>query len=217
MGGLHRFAGMTSPIFGAQEKARAVLGPAWVGAVLIGLVLGGLTQLSQTYLPDFWRSISNSGAPWVLITFAAAMAARSATVAALHGWLTLTCLELGYVVVASWRGFPSSATTVSFWLIVALVLGPPTGLAGYLLRTGAAPWAGLAGGLTAGIVSGEGLASYETVRATTNPEYWIGQMIVGVVLLLVVARRTGLAAASAGFLVGVAALLMTRHLPVFGA
>jgi hypothetical protein len=131
--------------------------------------------------------------------------------------LTLAAAEIGYVVVAATKGFTSASTTVTFWPIAAICFGAPVGLAAYSLRAGDAPWGAVGGGLVAGIVSGEGLASYLTVRDTTNAGYWIAQMIVGLVILTLVGRRTGYVWALAAFAVGVGVLLATRSVPVFGS
>jgi hypothetical protein len=106
---------------------------------------------------------------------------------------------------------------VAFWLAAAVVFGPPAGLAAYFLRTRKAPWGALGGGLVAGIVSGEGLASYVTVRDTTTPAYWVAQMGVGVILLALVGRRTSIGWALPAFTIGVTALLATRYVPMLGA
>lgn len=92
------------------------------------------------------------------------------------GVLCFAGLESGYVFVAALRGFASSWTSVAFWLAAAAVFGPLAGLTSQALRAGRRPWNALGGGLVAGIVSGEGLVAYLTVRDTTNPDYWIGQM-----------------------------------------
>ena len=182
-----------------------------------GLVFGGLTQLGQTYLPDWLHSLANSGAPWVLIAFASAQLSRAMWVACLSGTLALAGLEIGYVVMAAMRNFGSASTTVTFWLTAAVVFGPLAGLAAYFVRTRQVPWGALGGGLVAGIVTGEGLASYVTIRDTTTPAYWVGQMIFGVVLLALVGRRTSFGWAVAAFTIGVAGLLATRYVPMFGA
>jgi hypothetical protein len=77
-------------------------------------------------------------------------------------------------------------------------------------------WGGLGGGLVAGIVSGEGLVSYLTVRDTTTPGYWVIQMAVGLIAMTVVGRRSRWTATVAGFAIGVAGLLASRSVPVFG-
>lgn len=69
----------------------------------------------------------------------------------------------------------------------------------------------------AGIVSGEGLASYLTVRDTTSPGYWIGQMIIGVILVAIVGRRTRSMWAAPAFAIGVGGLWATRFVTMFGA
>ena len=181
-----------------------------------GLALGGLTQVGQSFLPSWLSSLANSGAPWVLIAFGLAFFSRTAWAAAVAGAVALAGLEIGYVIVAALRDFPSALTTVIFWLVAAVAFGPPAGLGAYFLRVRKAPWDALGGGLLAGIVAGEGLVAFLTVRDTTSPGYWIAQLV-GAVLAVLVGRRTGSAWVLGAFLVGVAALGATRFVPVLGA
>lgn len=183
----------------------------------VSLLLGGLTQLGQGYLPGWLHSLSNSGAPWVLIAVGLALLCPTALTAVFAGALSLAGLEFGYVLMAALRGFPSSWTSVAFWLAAAAIFGPLAGLTAQALRVGRRPWNGLGGGLLAGIVSGEGLVAYLTVRDTTNPDYWIGQMAVGVVVLALVGRRGSPGWALLSFTLGVMGLLATRLVPIFGA
>ena len=192
-------------------------GAALAASAAGGFVVGGLTQLGQTHLPDALHPLANSGAPWVLIAFGLALLARTVWVACLCGALALVGLEMGYVVIAAMRGFPSAPSTVAFWLTAGVVFGPLAGMAGYYLRARRATLGAVGGGLVAGIVSGEGLAAYLTVRDTSEPAYWIGQMAVGAIVLALVVRRTGSLWATVAFAVGVAGLLATRHVPMFGS
>jgi hypothetical protein len=186
-------------------------------SAVAGLTLGGLTQLGQSRLPEALHPLVNSAAPWVLVAFAVAMPGRTARVAGVCALLSLAASEIGYVAMAATRGFASAPTTVVFWLSAALFFGPLVGLAAYSWRTRATPWGALGGGLVAGIVGGEGLAAYLTVRGTTSGAYWIAQVLVGLALLAFVGRRTSFGWAIAAFAVGVGLLLATRSGSLVGA
>jgi hypothetical protein len=181
----------------------------------MGLLFGALTELGQTYLPEWLHSLANSGSPWVLLAVGLALPSRTRRSAAVAGSLALAGLEIGYVALADVRHFPSAPTTVTFWLLAAAVFGPLAGLVAYSLRARTAPWNALGGGLLAGILSGEGLAAYLSVRDTTSPGYWVAQTAVGMVIVVIVGRRSVFGWALAAFALGVAALLATRLLPVF--
>lgn len=199
----------------------AAYGPAVPVALALsalgGVTFGGLTQLGQSLLPDWLHSLANSAAPWVVLAFLFALLSRVMWAACASGFLTLAGLELGYVAMAAIRGYPSAVTTVSFWLVAAVVFGPPVGLGAYLLRIRAEGWGAAGGGLLAGIVSGEGLSSYLRVRDTTTPGYWVAEMLVGLGLLALVCRRAGVLWAIVGFVVGLGCLLSTGYISMFGA
>lgn len=181
-----------------------------------GLVLGGLTQVGQSSLPSWLSSLANSGAPWVPVAFGLALSAGPLGRPPLPGRWHWPGLEIGYVIVAALRNFPSASTAVIFWLVAAVAFGPPAGLGAYFLRVRKAPWDALGGGLLAGIVAGEGLVAFLKVRDTTSPGYWIAQLVVGAVLAVLVGRWTGSAWVLGAFLVGVAALGATRFVPGLG-
>jgi hypothetical protein len=184
-------------------------------AAVAGLLFGGLTELGQTYLPDWLLGLTNSGAPWVLIAVGLTLLNRTPWTAVIAGTLALAGLEIGYVTLAELRHFPSAWTTVAFWLLAAAVFGPIAGLTAHFLRSGRRePWNAVGGGLVAGIVSGEGLAAYLTVRDTTSPAYWIVQMVVGVFLLAVVVRRSAFTWAVCAFIIGVVGILATRSVSI---
>ncbi len=180
-----------------------------------GLLFGALTELGQTYLPEWLHSLANSGSPWVLVAVGVALPNRTPRSATVAGFLALAGLEIGYVALADVRHFPSAPNTVTFWLLAAAVFGPLAGLVAHSLRARTAPWSALGGGLLAGIVSGEGLAAYLSVRDTTSPGYWVAQTAVGIAIVVIVGRRSVFGWALAAFAVGVAGLLATRLVPVF--
>jgi hypothetical protein len=186
-------------------------------SAVAGLTLGGLTELGQSRLPEALHPLVNSAAPWVLVAFAVGLLGRTARLAGVGAVLSLAGSEIGYVAMAATRGFGSAATTVVFWLSAALFFGPLVGLAAYFWRTRGTPWGGLGGGLVAGIVGGEGLAAYLTVRGTTSGAYWIAQVLVGLAMLSLVSRRTSFGWAIAAFAVGVGLLLATRSASLIGA
>lgn len=190
----------------------AGLGPiaSCLTAAVVGLVFGALTELGQAYLPAWLHSLTNSAAPWVLIAVGAALVCRTPRSAAVAGLLALAGLEIGYVVLGELRHFPSASTTVAFWLLAAAVFGPIAGLIAHSVRAGRTPWNAIGGGLLAGIVSGEGLGAYLSVRDTTSPGYWIAQVAVGIVGLVIVGRRSPFGWALPAFVIGVAGLLATR-------
>jgi hypothetical protein len=190
--------------------ARGAPPTALAASTVIGLCVGGLTQLAQSFLPEPLQSLANSAAPWLLVAFTVSLLASSPWVAGACGVLSLATSEIGYVATAGVRGFGSAPTTVAFWLAAALCFGPLVGVTAYFVRARETPWGGLGGGLVAGVVGGEGLAAYLTVRDTTSGGYWTGQMVVALVLLTIVGRRTGGGWAIAAFPVGVALLLATR-------
>jgi hypothetical protein len=192
-------------------------GTALVVSTVAGLTIGGLTQLGQSRLPEVLHPLVNSAAPWVLVAFAVALLGRSARVSGVCAVLSLAASEIGYVAMAATGGFGSAPTTVVFWLSAAVFFGPLVGCAAYFWRTRATPWGGLGGGLVAGIVGGEGLAAYLTVRDTTSGAYWVAQVLVGLALLALVGRRTSFGWAVAAFAVGVGLLLATRSASLAGA
>jgi hypothetical protein len=151
----------------------------------------------------------------VVLAVGLALPSRTPRSAALAGFLTLAGLEIGYVTLAELRHFPSASSTVTFWMLAAAAFGPLAGLVAHSLRTRQAPWNAVGGGLLAGIISGEGLAAYLSVRDTTSPGYWVVQTAVGIVIVVIVGRRSTFGWALAAFTVGVAALLATRLVPTF--
>ncbi|WBQ05540.1 DUF6518 family protein [Kribbella sp. CA-293567] len=120
------------------EHARVVR--AVVGAVVVGLGLGFLTQHLQAYLPGNWNTLANSGVVWVVFAFAVTAVLRLPTGwSALLGFLTLTGALTGYYVSARFiEDATSSVSTMAVWAFAAIVGGPVFGIAGSWWSEGAA-------------------------------------------------------------------------------
>jgi hypothetical protein len=195
----------------ARRDGTVAAGGVWLGAavaVLIGAVLGGLTDLGQAWLPALARSLANSGGSWVLVSFLLALAAGSAARAVARGGLSLLGLVIGYYLTAAGRGGAVSPYAVRFWVVAALVVGPAVGLAAAWVRYGS-PWRVAVGaGVVGGLLVGEGVYGLHRIYHSTSSVYWTAQILVGLGLVLGLlawrARRpaVGPVAILTGFVVG---------------
>lgn len=159
--------------------------------VLVSLLLGGATSFAQTVLPDALRPFANSASGWTLLTALAVAGCRARTLpSAVFGAASFVSLVLGYQVVSTLRGFPTSET---LFLIAGLVVGPFVGAAAAWLRRGGVRTA-LACGALAGIAIGESAFGLLVVSATTG---WFSWTLIGVaglgLLAHTVLRRLGTA------------------------
>ena len=159
--------------------------------VLVSLVLGAATSFAQTFLPDALRPFANSASGWTLLTALAVAGCRARTVpSAVFGAAGFVSLVLGYQVMSTLRGFPTSET---LFLIVGLVVGPFVGAAAAWLSRGGVRSA-VACGALAGIAIGEGAYGLLVVVATTGWFFWSLIGAAGLALLAhTVLRRLGTA------------------------
>ena len=172
----------------------------------VGLAVGVLTAYAQGWLSNELGSLANSAGPWSLAAFLVARCARRLVAAIPAAMTTLICCEVGYAIATNVRGGSNSSTTVLFWLIAAVLAGPPLGVAG--------AWSvhrdtrrGIGFGVIAGVLIGEGIYGWATVADTTDWRYWaietvVGLMIAGVTIatsrrLLVSLLAAGTAVATA--------------------
>ncbi len=177
---------------------------------LAGLAIGIATSIGQGTLPPVVASLANSSGSWSLAAFVVALALADGRPrnGAVLGFIAFATMLVGYVLATSLRGFPTSTSTVVFWTAAALVVGPVLGVG--------ADWVTgddrrrIAVGITpiAGILIGEGIYGLTRIADSTDPRYWIAQIVVGVVCLLSVAIRVRSAtwiAVSIGLTMAVAA------------
>ena len=114
----------------AGQAVRVALGV--MAALVIGLAAGAVTQ----WFPSPVIPASTSGGPWVLVSFLVALTAAGIASATARGLACMVGLVTGYYGVAALHGFPVSSSTASFWVPVALLIGPLTGLAAGWVRSG---------------------------------------------------------------------------------
>jgi len=161
-----------------------------VVAVIVGLVVGALTAYAQGWLTDGLGSLANSAGPWSLAAFLVAMRTRRTAFAALWAMLVLGACEVGYVIATQVRGGSNATSTVVFWLTAAVLAGPPLGVAGAWTRQGRW-WFGASAGpaVLAGVLIGEPIYALSTIADTTTPAYWVGEILVGVAVVVLACVR----------------------------
>lgn len=161
----------------------------WAVAVVAGLLAGALTAYGQGWLSDATTSLANSAGPWALVAFVVARYNRKVPRATMAAVLTLASCEFGYVLATDVRGGSNSSSTIVFWLVAAVLAGPPLGLAGAWSTHG-----GLRGGVgvaaLGGVLIGEGLYGWTTLADTTDRRYWAVEMLVGVAIVVLFALRS---------------------------
>jgi hypothetical protein len=161
----------------------------WVGGMLaagvIGLVLGGLTDAGQTWLPWAASSMANSGGSWVVVTFFVALTgAGGVGQAAVRGATSMVGLVVGYYVTADQRGIPVAGSAVRFWVVAALLIGPLVGVAAAWARHGSPDRVAVGAGVVGGLLIGESVYGLRYISHSTSSTYWWLQAAGGLVLVL---------------------------------
>lgn len=147
--------------------------------------MGAMTALAQGWLPEQVGSLANSSGSWALLAFLLAWLAATPAAAAAFGSLSLLGLLVGYIVGASMLGYPSSTQLIIFWGVAALLVGPALGLGAFWVRHRGGWLAALGVGAMSGVLIGEGAYGLAYIADTTYPPYWWGQIVVGLLLLLI--------------------------------
>jgi hypothetical protein len=162
-------------------------------AGLVALAVGGVTSYLQTVLPHDVAPLANSAGPWCLVAFALAWRSKRVGEGAVTGAIALGLLVAGYYLVASLRGFGVSSSSVAFWCLAAVTVGPVLGTAAVGVRRGRG-WLSVVAALVLPVLLiGEGLRSLAQIADSTSSAYWIGEIVLAGVLLLPAAailRRT---------------------------
>jgi hypothetical protein len=160
----------------------------WAAAVVVvggSLLLGGLTSLGQTYLPDWLRSLSNSMGGWTIFAFLLVwLSGARARVGAVLGAVSFVTLNAAYGLVSNWRGFYYADPLHSIWTFVGLVAGPVLGVAASHARHGLGLWRLLGIAVPAAVLLGEGCWALLNVADTTSPVYWWLEIVLSVVLMV---------------------------------
>jgi hypothetical protein len=176
-----RTGGRTTP---SGSPPRRVASSGALVALAVGLALGGLTDEGQHWLPWAASSLANSGGSWVLVSFVVALAAGTVGRAVVRGGAALVGLVIGYYVVAALRGVPVGASSVEFWVVAALVIGPLVGLAAGWVRHGQPSQVAVGAGTVGGLLVGEAAYSLRFLSGSTSATYWSAQFVLGLSLML---------------------------------
>jgi hypothetical protein len=188
--------------------------------VITAVALGVATAYAQEWLPQQIGSLANSAGPWVLVAFALSLLATIGWLASLFGSAALLGLLGGYVLGAGIRGDASSNTTIVFWGAAALLAGPLLGLSAHWVKAGRDLPAATGAGVVCGVLLGEGIYGLMYIADSTYPPYWWGEIVVGLMLLVVIAwwRVHGIRAIAlfvgATVLTAVALVLVYRWAPL---
>ena len=142
----------------AGRAVRAALGA--LAALIIGLAIGAVTE----WFPSDVIAAATSGGPWVLVSFLVALTAAGIASATARGLACMAGLAIGYYAAGTFHTLPPSSGTASFWIPVALLIGPLTGLAAGWIRSGP-PWlAQIAAGGVPGVLIGESIAAHHRLE-----------------------------------------------------
>jgi Family of unknown function (DUF6518) len=154
-----------------------------------GLAIGIATSVGQGSLPEGLTPLSNSSGSWCLCAFALALFERDPRRAALVGFASLVAMLAGYALATEFRGYPVGTSMFVRWGVAAVIAGPAIGVGAAWLR-GRNPLRAAAGvAPIVGILVGEGLYGLTVVAATTSVGYWIGEVAVGLTLVVLAAIR----------------------------
>ena len=158
-------------------------------AVGAGLAIGIATSVGQGSLPEGLTPLSNSSGSWCLCVFALALLERDPRRAALVGFASLVAMLAGYALATELRGYPVGTSMFVRWGTAAVIAGPALSVGSAWLR-GPNPLRAAAGvAPIAGILLGEGLYGLTVVTATTSVGYWIGEVAIGITVVVLAAIR----------------------------
>jgi hypothetical protein len=106
-------------------------------AVVVGSVLGVVTQVGQSVLPEGIGQLANSISPWLTVAFFVGALQRGPRAGVAAGLVTLALALVGYYALVYARfGFTGGGSALLFWTIGALAGGLVFGPAGWYWRHG---------------------------------------------------------------------------------
>lgn len=134
--GIHEGSAESAGSSSRVSSALWPLGPVTLvaTAALVGLVVGGVTQVLQAHLDSPWLSLVNAASPWLFFAFVVGAAARRLRHAAGAGLILCAGELAGYYGTAHERGIPASTGIMVFWAVCGLIGGPLFGAGGLLWR-----------------------------------------------------------------------------------
>jgi hypothetical protein len=153
-------------------------------AVSVGFAYGAVTEWSVPHLPFSLEPLGNSAAPWLVVAFAVALAARRMVESLVLAVVTLVALVLGFYVAEAIRGWPVSRHQVVLWTVASGMAGPLVGVAAGSLRQVGRTAGALGGGVLGGLLVGEAVYGLTKLRLSTPAGYWNVQFVLGVGLAI---------------------------------
>jgi hypothetical protein len=177
----------------------------------VGLAVGVLTSVGQTYLGGALNAFVNSASAWLVAPFLVGRVMTTRRGAAGAGLAAALAQLAGYYLTAHLRGYPAGGAIVVFWAGCALVGGPLFGVAGHLWRTGSPHLRGLGSTLLPAVFLAEGLWVYlHELHYTATAALWIGIGIaLGLILPAGLVQRRWLALT---FMVGIGGEIAVSHI-----
>ena len=154
-----------------------------------GALIGVLTSFGQGFLPFELSPLANSAGSWSLAAFLLAMVEVSPRRSALLGTVALATMLVGYAAATQLRGFPVGMGLLVFWGVASIVAGPALGAGAAWVRGSDAIRIAAGVALIAGILAGEAVYGLTVVADTTPAGYWLGEMIVGLGVVVLASMR----------------------------
>ncbi|HEX3730918.1 MAG TPA: DUF6518 family protein [Opitutaceae bacterium] len=151
-------------------------------AVAAGLAVGALTLWSVLHLPFSVEPLSNTAAPWILVTSAVALCARGRAESLVLAIVTLLALVLGFYVAEAIRGWGVSRHQLVFWSAMSVLVGPLVGLAADWLRRSGRTARALSVGILGGLLAGEAVYGLMELKFSSPARYWYVQFALGIAL-----------------------------------
>ncbi|RJU00320.1 hypothetical protein D6T65_13250 [Arthrobacter frigidicola] len=174
-------AGLTrASLIGDRLRASAIVLPS-------SFILGALTSLGQTSLPESLNSFANSAGGWSAMAFALLWLSRSRYLSGIVlGVASFYLLNVGYAVMSDLRGYFWSLSLSNFFVIMSFVAGPPIGLAAAWIRSRSTWVVAIASSALPAVLIGEGIYGLTVVAETTSPVYWVISIASGVAFVAAV-------------------------------
>ena len=145
-------------------------------------MVGSLTRIGETTLPDSIVSAANSTAPWVLATFLMILVSGLAgRLALVLGAASFVAMDLSFFVTFGFTGGYYPRHYLAFWLVVALIAGPLVALMATWVRRRGIRWP-VAAASVPSVFIGEGV--FVLVRLPIAGHVYPAILIVGGILIL---------------------------------
>jgi hypothetical protein len=184
--------------------------------LVIAALVGQLTPIGERVLPESLSSMANSSGPWAMIVIASVYFSR------LTGWRAALLAAAAFVVmdgcfyaVFDLLGGYYPRHYLTFWVIVAVFIGPLVGLCASWLRSPHARLQEIAVAAPSAILVGEGV--FMLVRLPgVSVAYSVTSVVVGIALLAMLAALFLRTPARIAIAFGVSFLASAAFLGIYG-